>query len=158
MTLSCLSRVFIAFMISMASLTAFAQAPGQKDSDRERFLSEIRNYKHDVLVKSLELTKDQQREFFPIYDELDNKLQELNTETRELEKRVAVDKDATDTEVEAAAAMVYSQKAREGELEMQYYDKFRSILSPRQLLGLRSVEKNFTQKLVRHHNRLRDSR
>ncbi len=111
MIFSCPLRVLAAVLISMASLSVFAQAPGPKDIDRDRFLSEIRNYKHEVLVKSLELTKEQQREFFPIYDELDNRLQEINTETRELEKRVAVDQTATDTEIEAAASMVYSQKA-----------------------------------------------
>ncbi len=95
---------------------------------------------------------------FPIYDELDNRLQEINTETRELEKRVAVDQTATDTEIEAAASMVYSQKQREGNLEMEYYEKFKSILTPRQLMGLRGAEKIFTQKLVRHHNRMRDNR
>jgi len=99
MIFSCPWRVLAAVLISMASLSVFAQAPGPKDIDRDRFLSEIRNYKHEVLVKSLELTKEQQREFFPIYDELDNRLQEINTETRELEKRVAVDQTATDTEI-----------------------------------------------------------
>ena len=78
MTASCLSRAFIAFLISLTSLSVYAQTPGRKDSDRERVLSEIRNYKHDILVKTLDLTKDQQREFFPIYDELEDRLQELN--------------------------------------------------------------------------------
>ena len=64
MTASCLSRAFIAFLISLTSLSVYAQTPGRKDSDRERVLSEIRNYKHDILVKTLDLTKDQQREFF----------------------------------------------------------------------------------------------
>jgi len=158
MIFSCPLRVLAAVLISMASLSVFAQAHGPKDIDRDRFLSEIRNYKHEVLVKSLELTKEQQREFFPIYDELDNRLQEINTETRELEKRVAVDQTATDTEIEAAASMVYSQKQREGNLEMEYYEKFKSILTPRQLMGLRGAEKIFTQKLVRHHNRMRNNR
>ena len=158
MTASCLSRAFIAFLISLTSLSVYAQTPGRKDSDRERVLSEIRNYKHDILVKTLDLTKDQQREFFPIYDELEDRLQELNAETRDLEKRVAANEVASETEIAAAAAMVYSQKDREGTLEMEYYDKFKSILTPRQLLGLRGAEKSFTQKLVRHHNRLKDNR
>ncbi len=54
--------------------------------------------------------------------------------------------------------MVYSQKQREGNLEMEYYEKFKSILTPRQLMGLRGAEKIFTQKLVRHHNRMRNNR
>ena len=57
---------------------------------------------------------------------------------------------------ESAASAVYSQKEREGKVEMEYYDKFKGILTPRQLLGLKSAEKRFTQQLVRYHRRLRD--
>ena len=128
----------------------------KEDVERDRVFTEIRAYKHDVLVKSLDLTKEQQREFFPVYDELDDKLMEINHETRDLERRVAADANASDTEIEAAASAVYSQKEREGKVEMEYYDKFKGILTPRQLLGLKSAEKRFTQQLVRYHRRLRD--
>ena len=58
----------------------------KEDVERDRVFTEIRAYKHDVLVKSLDLTKEQQREFFPVYDELDDKLMEINNETRDLER------------------------------------------------------------------------
>ena len=71
----------------------------KEDVERDRVFTEIRAYKHDVLVKSLDLTKEQQREFFPVYDELDDKLMEINNETRDLERRVAADANASDTEI-----------------------------------------------------------
>ncbi|MDE5661842.1 MAG: hypothetical protein K2F91_00800 [Muribaculaceae bacterium] len=138
-----------------AGMAAQNNAP-LNDIDREKALCEMKAYKHDVLAKELDLTKEQQRDFFPIYDELDSKLLQINLETRELERRTEADAEASDTELEAAAAAIYAQKQKEGKLEMEYYDKFRELLTPRQLLRLRSAEKKFTRTLVRHHRRLRE--
>lgn len=148
----------IALVLTLVFLAAVPLRAQQSrpDADRDRIFTELRAYKHKVLVESLDLTKEQQREFFPVYDEMDDKLIQINNETRDLERSVIANPDATDTEIEAAAAAVYSQKEREGEVEMEYYDKLKQILTPRQLLCLRSAEKNFTQKLVRYHRRLRD--
>lgn len=149
-------NIAAAIMLTILAVGPVCAQQPKEDSGRDRIFTEIRAYKHDVLIKTLDLTKEQQREFFPVYDELDDKLIQINTETRDLERRVAADADASDTEIEAAAQAVYSQKEREGKVEKEYYDKFKDILTPRQLLNLKNAEKLFTQQLVRHHRRLRE--
>ena len=86
---------------------------------------------------------------------MDSKIMQINYETRELERSINEDKNASDTEIEAAAAAVFNQKEREGKIENEYFEKFKEVLTPRQLLRLKSAEKKFTQRLVRHHKRLR---
>lgn len=149
-------NIAAAIMLTILAVGPVCAQQPKEDGGRDRIFTEIRAYKHDVLIKTLDLTKEQQREFFPVYDELDDKLIQINTETRDLERRVAADAGASDTEIEAAAQAVYSQKEREGKVEMEYYDKFKEILTPRQLLNLKNAEKLFTQQLVRHHRRLRE--
>lgn len=145
----------IAAVAILAFICSFASAQQPLDeNERDKVFSEMRTYKHDFLTRSLNLSKEQQRDFFPVYDELDDRLIQLNKETRDLERSVCSDKNASDTEIDAAAAAVYSQKEREGKIEMEYYSRFQEILTPRQLLHLKSAEKRFTQKLVRHHRRL----
>lgn len=144
----------VAFVISICS--ASAQGHSNKDNDRSRVLSEIRIYKHEILVKELSLTKEQQRDFFPLYDEMETELHKIGNEIRELEREITDNKDATDTEVENAAAEIYAQKQREGNVEMEYFEKFKTVLEPRQLLKLKTAEKKFTQTLMRQHRRLRD--
>lgn len=84
---------------------------------------------------------------------MDDQLQQIGAETRDLERNVLENVEASDTEVEAAAAAIYSQKQREGKVEAEYYEQFKEILSPRQLLKLKSAERKFTQQLVRQHRR-----
>lgn len=141
--------------VSAIPASARPQHAPRSEEDRQRFRAEMRNYKHDFLARELELTREQQRDFFPVYDEMDDEIDRINTETRELERKVATKEDATDTEIEAAARAVFSQKSAEGEVEQKYFDKFRQILKGKQLLKLRNAERDFTRQLMRHHRKAR---
>lgn len=150
--------LFTLTLISCASVLA-PQLKAQQEltpDDRDRYVTEIRAYKHRFLVKELDLNKETQKSFFALYDQMEDELMKMQEETRELERKVAENDDATDTELEAAAAAVYSQKEREGKIEKEYYEKFKEILTPRQLLKLRAGERKFNQSLLRHHKNRRE--
>ncbi len=140
--------------ISLSASAVSAQAP-LTENERTRWLSEIREYKHEFLAKDLELTREQQREFFPLYDSMEDEVERINAETRALETKVSDDKNASDIEIENASRTIFEQKRAEGQVEMTYFDKFKEILSPRQLLRLKNAERRFTQQLVKHHGRVR---
>lgn len=153
---------FLLVLIVIASSVAGNwQAVAQRaqrltDEDRAKYLTELRNQKHEFLIRELELTRDQQNAFFPIYDEMDDTLNRISEETRLLETKVTNDSKATDTEIESASRAIFEQKSREGEIETQYFVKFKEILKPRQLLSLKNAERKFTQQLVRQHGRLKN--
>lgn len=151
------SLITILIFLSAMSVSLRFQAQGQPmtNADRTRWLSEIRNYKHDFLVRELELTKEQQRDFFPLYDEMEDEIERINAETRELESKASENSEASELEIENAARTVFEQKRAEGQVEMTYFDKFKEILTPRQLLRLKNSERKFTQELVKHHRRMR---
>lgn len=143
------------FIIALFAFSAQAQPPQPDISDarREKFVGEIRQYKHDYIAKELDLSREQQKDFFPVYDEMEDKIMKLNSETRDLERKIIDKQDASDTEMEAAAQAIFSQRLREGEIEQSYYDKFTKILTNRQILRLKNTERKFTQKLMKHHRR-----
>jgi hypothetical protein len=86
---------------------------------------------------------------------MEDEINRISTETRDLERRVLANDDASNTEMESAARAVFEQKNREGEIEMSYFDKFKTILSSKQLLRLKNTERKFTQSLVQQHRKLR---
>lgn len=135
-------------------LALSAQDKGVKQGNREKFMTEMRNFKHDFLAKELDLSKDEQREFFPVYDKMEDEIGKLNDETRQLERKIEKDKNATDLEIETATRAIVEQKGKEADIEEEYYEKFKSILSPRQLFNLKNAERKFNQELMRHHRRL----
>ena len=89
---------------------AAAQQP-LNEAERDRVFSEIRAYKHKLIAKELDLDNEQEKLFFPVYDKMDDQLQQIGAETRDLERNVLENVEASDTEVEAAAAAIYSQNS-----------------------------------------------
>lgn len=150
-----ISAILLSVLCALSAFNSVAQRQGKPltDEDRQRIRSEIRSYKHEFLARELEMSREQQREFFPVYDEMDEAVDRINFETRELERKVSQKADASEVEIEASARAVFSQKSAEGEVEKQYFDRFRQILSGKQLLRLRKAERKFTQRLMRHHRR-----
>ncbi len=150
-----ISAILLSVLCALSAFNSAAQRQGKPltDEDRQRIRSEIRSYKHEFLARELEMSREQQREFFTVYDEMDDAVDRNNFDTRELERKVSQKADASEVEIEAAARAVFSQKSAEGEVEKQYFDRFRQILSGKQLLRLRKAERKFTQRLMRHHRR-----
>lgn len=145
-------------LMAAASLSSvFAQSVQPDESDRRKWMTEMRNFKHEFLAKDLNLTKEQQQEFFASYDEMEDRIDRLNAETRDLEQRIMTDSDASDVEVDAAARAVYQLKSEESKIELEYFDRFKEILQPRQLIKLKNAERKFTQQLMIHHRRLKNN-
>lgn len=150
------SALLTIVLVAGASSAAAQQQP--ENLDVEKVLAEIRPYKHDFFIKKLKLTKEQASEYLPLYDQMEDELMSINQEIRELERTVLENPSATDEEIEAAARATFEQKQREAQTEMAYFEKFSNILTPRQLLKIKSVEKQFTQRLARTHRKMRRNR
>ena len=152
-----MTRIITAALFALFLTGAAADASAQQSEikDLDKIIAEIRPYKHNFFISELKLSKDQAREFLALYDKMESELLTINEDTRELERSVNDDPSASDTETEAAARATFEQKQREAQVELLYYDKFKEILTQRQLLQLKSTEKRFTQKLARSHRKLR---
>ena len=124
-------------LLFMAMVPAKALAQQLNEDDRNRYVNQIRAYKHDFLAKELGLSKAQQDAFFELYDAMEDRTMDLGGEVRDLEKKASA-AGASDEEMAAAAIALYSQKMREGEIEIEYYEKFKETLTPAQLVALKS--------------------
>lgn len=144
-------------LFTILPVCAFGQGKSKnnKDDDKQRWMAELRNYKHSFLVKELSLTQEEQNKFFPVYDEMDDELTRISSETRDLEQKALSNDNATETELSAAAFALYQQKKREGEVETIYYEKLKDVITPIQLIRLKNAERKFTQQLLRRHGRIK---
>lgn len=115
----------------------------------------MRQYKRAYLTKELDLSSQQESKFFPLYEDMEDEIARINDEARSLEKKVADMDNATDADYEKATEAVYNAKTREAAIEREYLDKFKTILSPRQMFRLKAVERSFNRELMKQHHRLR---
>lgn len=140
----------------LLALIAFAPAANaqKNDAERDAWFKEMSRYKHEFIVKELKLTDAQQKAFFPLYDAMEAEVRRTIDEGRAMEKSVLKKGDkATDTEREKAAEALYELKGKEGAIEMRYFARFKTVLSPEQLLRLKSVERKFNRHILKEHRK-----
>ena len=102
--------ILLAVIIALTAWNAASQQANADNEDRDKIMAQLKPYKHKFLAKDLELSKEQQRDFLPIYDKMDEELLKINEDTRRLERSVSENNDATETEIEAASRAVFEQK------------------------------------------------
>lgn len=147
--------VLIAILIlSMVSASDCCAAP-QKPGERQQWMEEMRQYKRNYFNKELELTREQQNRFYPLYEEMEGQIEKIKGEARAMEKRVGEMKDPSDLEYSKATEAVYDSEIKCSQIEREYIDKFSSILSAKQLFRLKAVERSFNRELMKQHHRLR---
>jgi Spy/CpxP family protein refolding chaperone len=144
--------------LSAAFCSPCAQAQRLSDEDLQKALTEMRNFKHSVFTKELQLTKDQQQKFFDVYDAMDRELMVIGNEVRDLERKTLADDKASDTECAATARALFEQKKRESDVELKYFDRLADVLTPRQLIKLKSAERKIAMQLANYHGRQQKAR
>ena len=105
--------------------------------------------KNAVLI--LQVTSPDKRSKF--YKEMEKAIFTANQEARALELKVSNQTRTSEAEYAAAALMLARVEQREGDIEMEYYQKFERILSKKQLFQLKRAENKFTQYMLSHHRR-----
>lgn len=145
------AKLYIIAALIATALTTVAQT-NNKDQ-RTRWMNEVRNQKYEFIIKETDMTKEQQEDFLPIYKEMEKAIFTANQEARALELKVSNQTRTSEAEYAAAALMLARVKQREGDIEMEYYQKFERILSKKQLFQLKRAENKFTQYMLSHHRR-----
>ena len=127
----------------------YAQPVSKKGQDRlEQFKAEKRAY----LIKEIGMTPAEEKQFFPLYDELQNKKFQLNRKVRGEMKRIAHSTTPiSEKEYAASAAAITDLPLQEALLEKEYFEKFKKILSSKTLFLYKRAEMLFAKKILKHH-------
>lgn len=150
-------KIFIAILACACSFSMLA-AP-QKADKRSKWLKEVQDYKHDMLVEEAEMTEEQKKEFLPLYSDMEAETYQANVEARQLEAKISSStEEVTDLEYEVAAKALAEVKLKEAQIEMTYYEKFEKILSKKQLFLLKRAENRFTRDMLNHNKRGKTSK
>lgn len=147
------------YVIALFSMLHAFSLSAQDKGERQQWMNEIQQYKRTYFAKELDLTREQQNRFFPLYEEMETQIRQIDDDTRVMERRVAdAGDDASNIEYEKATEAMYDAKVKGAALEKDYMVKFKEILSPRQLFQLKTVERRFSREMMRQHHRIRSIR
>lgn len=146
--------LLIGFFLALGTFTAAAQ---EQDGNTSRWLNEVREYKHTFLARELDLSREQQQKFFPIYDRMEDELGKVNSDVRAINRRISSlnPSEVTDTDYDMAIQAIYEAKAKEAEIEQRYLPEFREVLTKQQLFKLKGAEQRFNMGMMRRHHQLK---
>jgi Spy/CpxP family protein refolding chaperone len=136
-------------IVSILILTLALSTIVTAQNGRTKFATDMYQAKHEMIIQEVGLTMTQQKQFMPLYEQMEREIYEVNRNARALAKEVEKKKNPSDRDYEAAASALSNTRMREGEIEAKYFEKFSKILSKKQLFQLKQAEAKFTREMLR---------
>ena len=135
----------LAIVIMVLAITAATA----QNNGRTKFATDMYQAKHEMIIEELGLTMNQQKQFMPLYEQMEREIYQVNRNARALASEVEKKKNPSDKDYEAAASALSRTRMQEGEIEAKYFDKFAKILSKKQLFQLKQTELKFTREMIK---------
>jgi hypothetical protein len=135
-----MKNTLLVLVIMLSCLTAFAQhGPGHGHDPQAR--EKIRAAHAAYVTERMELTSSESEKFWPLYREYNDKRRNIRLEMRGLRQTKGDDQSVLDAEL--------SLKQKELDLEKEYTEKMKKVVSTEKLLKLRQAEADFRKLLLR---------
>jgi Spy/CpxP family protein refolding chaperone len=143
-------------LIAFISLTTISSAQGpmgpppenKKEKHGEK-RENIEAMKIAFITQKLSLTPEEAQQFWPVYNQYQDKLQELRKKRRQDNKEAKENFDEmTDKEVEQLVDAEIAFKQKETDLQKEYHAKFKSVLPIKKVAKLYHAEEQFKRVLL----------
>ncbi|MDR1939003.1 MAG: hypothetical protein LBQ73_10985 [Tannerellaceae bacterium] len=144
-------KIIIIFgaLLALYPLSMYAQDRPDGNFNRELFLIK----RNAFITAELALTPQEAELFIPLLDELQQKKYEAGHKCRKLSKEMKQKKNPSDADYLHTIDECLGVGAKEAELEREYYEKFKKILSPEKLYKYKDAEYRFAREFVKNSGR-----
>ena len=143
-------KTYFTIFLFMTTVIVFGQ-----DRFQER-MNNLRAQKIAFITQRMNLTPDEAQVFWPIYNELSQKKDVLNKRRKEITFELKNNKDNySDAEKEKLADEYINLKLKDANLDLEYYEKFKKVLSIEKVLRLFQAElafKGYLLNKIKHQN------
>ena len=113
--------------------------------DREAFIAK----RNAFIIQKLSLTSEEEATFIPLDNELLHKKFEIGRDCRRIERELRDKKDKTDAECQKLLKCREEVKEKRDQLDREYLEKFKKILSAEQILKYQSADREFFEDYFR---------
>lgn len=125
-----------------------AQEKSDKD-DHKKKKEELESQKVAYITNKLELTTDESKAFWPVYDEREKEIKEVRKGIRENLKEGKDLDNLTDDEVKKLMDETLELKKKELEIEEKYNTKFQTVIPVKKVAKLYWAERKFNEEVLK---------
>jgi Spy/CpxP family protein refolding chaperone len=137
--------LFILTIVLVAMAASPAQAQKRPNQDRANG-AQIEAIKVGLITKRLELSPDQSKQFWPVYDAYTKDIQLVRRDLRQLKRRGLT---LTDDELKKEMEKMFDLMEKEVDTQRKYHREFLKVVSPRQVAELYKAEAEFKALLLK---------
>lgn len=133
-------RALLIMLLAFSLTDSFAQRHNEEE------IRKIQDAKIAIITNRLNLTPEQSKDFWPIYNEFAAKRRDIHRSQRQLISGKADSR--SDEQVMNNLKEVQDLKQKELELEKEYQSRFLTVISAKQLVELYKAERTFNEMLL----------
>ena len=137
------------FTLMAPTPSAAQKGDPQKHIDREAFLARRNAY----ITAEAGLTADEAAAFIPLENELQRRKMEVGRECRKLARKNRSHQGLTDRERRELSDCLTETRLKEAQLEKEYIERFKKILSVEKLSKYQQAEAEFLRKFLQNRKR-----
>ena len=142
--------LLLALLFALATPAASnAQKDAKKRIDREAFFARRNAY----ITAEAGLTADEAAAFIPLENELQRRKFEVGRECRKLARKNRTQQGLTDHERRELSNCLTETRLKEAQLEKEYIERFKKILSVEKLSKYQQAEAEFLRKFLQNRKR-----
>lgn len=140
---------FLAFSISLTTFGQDQEPPMDKKGKKEQ----VESAKKEFIKKELELTAEEEKAFWPIYDQMHEDIKAEKQKKSEIVKEIKANKDTmSEADFKSKGEEILKIDKRISEIKLNYFHKIGDAISYKKSLQLQQVERKFKKELL---NRLK---
>ena len=144
-----MSKIFFITFVAISVLFS-SGVLAQGDKQHRHFDKEAFQAKRNAFITAeVGLTPEEAEAFIPLCNELQEKMFEAGRECRKLSKDLKRNESATDADYLKVIDECVSVNMKQAQLEKEYYEKFKKILSPKKLYKYKRAEGKFAREFMR---------
>lgn len=130
-----------------STFTAFAQRPGRMGGGANR--EDIESMKIAYLTKKLELTPDEAKKFWPVFNQFSEELKSVRSNRRKTGREAKEDFDnLSDKELEKIVDGDIAMRQQELDVIKKYNSQFKQVLPMKKVAALYRAEDDFKKELL----------
>ncbi|MDR2120390.1 MAG: hypothetical protein LBP64_05900 [Tannerella sp.] len=138
----------------LVGISLKAQVSGRQRFDKREFIT-----RHNAFITAeIGLTSDEAVEFIPIENQMKEKLFETGNECRKMNRDIRSRQSVSDETFLKLIDCNLETRSKELQIEKEYYEKFKKILSPEKLYKYQQAEFKFMREFMSQGDRQRPPR
>ena len=139
--ISTLSLVFLLTGLS------YGQPPKRKGDEPNK--EKIKAMKVGYITEKLALTTEEAQKFWPIYNEFQDKIEDIHKQLRKMQNSEESIDDMSDAEVEKMVDMHTELRQKELDIQKEYHAKFKAVLPIKKVAKLYKADQDFMRDLLK---------